>query len=225
MKESSHFASSYPSQPHWWLSFLPKWAEKTTATEEKKTHSIVLSNGNLTADNSELAALNADCANLVTVQRPRKILMTVSLGYKEVQLMLENTSLFARDAKLQLSSGEKQPIINIVTYRGTVLNEASSTVSLCANDDVFALYISTTNEQWEIHKQPLLPDSSSPKRKPAPSMNATRMMNPLWRANTASAMPMQIVWKCMSSVIINLSLAMAPALPPLRPGWPIYLTT
>ena len=65
--------------------------KKTTATEEK-THSIVLSNGNLTADNSELAALNADCANLVTVQRPRKILMTVSLGYKEVQLMLENTS-------------------------------------------------------------------------------------------------------------------------------------
>lgn len=127
--------------------------KKTTATEEK-THSIVLSNGNLTADNSELAALNADCANLVTVQRPRKILMTVSLGYKEVQLMLEKYELFARDAKLQLSSGEKQPIINIVTYRGTVLNEASSTVSLCANDDVFALYISTTNEQWEIHKQP-----------------------------------------------------------------------
>ncbi len=123
---------------------------KKTDTSTHNLHSVALSKSSLTANNS--VTLNDDCYDLVAIQKPRNIVLSINLDGKEMKLELEKYELFSRDALVQFSSGENAKIINVVTYRGIVQDYESSTVNLCTGENQFSLFISTADQQFEIHK-------------------------------------------------------------------------
>lgn len=117
-------------------------------------HSIVLSEESLSFEGGKTAQLLEASQQMLFVQKPRRVDVSLSVEGTTYHLLLERFELFSRDAKIELSSGGQLALPQIITYRGKVKSAKDSHVTLSISDQQLALFISEEERQFEIHKDP-----------------------------------------------------------------------